>query len=433
MATTGVLAPVIVSASPLGTAPIISTSIQESQRGNIGVVGGYQPNIQQKNPMSTVNQQFANLIAEQAIITPSTQAVKSAATTINPTVMQSTTPQRVNVINPDAVPYSSSAGVGGAGVPQGNTPATILSTGLAQTMGVPVGTVVPSGTVVTPAASAGSGGVTTIVTPPVGKSPQTVTTVTTSPSGTVTSVGVTGTVVTTPSGQSNSGVININQSAVDSKGQAITPTNNSDGSINFTPTGNVPTDLAALSKMGASPAVIAAYMSLYGQGWNYNIASQGMSQNVPNGVSPTGQLLTKNTPGMSQAEAIAVQILNNAGITQKTVSQGYYVFTNQSTGQQVRIPSSVYDSSTPQQQFSLQQSLGNIPENATIQINPDGAWTYSTGAVYTSVPAFTKPLLDYLRTNDPDVYAYVQQNGIVAAMNKYGGIINHCIRNASSS
>jgi 2'-5' RNA ligase len=341
--------------------------------------------------------------------------------------MQSTTPQRVNVINPDAVPYSSSAGVGGAGVPQGNTPATILSTGLAQTMGVPVGTVVPSGTVVTPAASAGSGGVTTIVTPPVGKSPQTVTTVTTSPSGTVTSVGVTGTVVTTPSGQSNSGVININQSAVDSKGQAIPPTNNSDGSINFTPTGNVPTDLAALSKMGASPAVIAAYMSLYGQGWNYNIASQGMSQNVPNGVSPTGQLLTKNTPGMSQAEAIAVQILNNAGITQKTVSQGYYVFTNQSTGQQVRIPSSVYDSSTPQQQFSLQQSLGNIPENATIQINPDGAWTYSTGAVYTSVPAFTKPLLDYLRTNDPDVYAYVQQNGIVAAMNKYGGIINGAV------
>jgi len=79
MATTGVLAPVIGSASPLGTAPIISTSIQESQRGNIGVVGGYQPNIQQKNPMSTVNQQFANLIAEQAIITPSTQAVKSAA------------------------------------------------------------------------------------------------------------------------------------------------------------------------------------------------------------------------------------------------------------------------------------------------------------------------------------------------------------------
>ncbi|MGA2160455.1 MAG: hypothetical protein ABSG90_14735, partial [Dehalococcoidia bacterium] len=98
----------------------------------------------------TVNQQFANLIAEQAIITPSTQAVKSAATTINPTVMQSTTPLRVNVINPDAVPYSSSAGVGGAGVPQGNTPATILSTGLAQTMGVPVGTVVPSGTTITP-------------------------------------------------------------------------------------------------------------------------------------------------------------------------------------------------------------------------------------------------------------------------------------------
>ena len=45
------------------------------------------------------------------------------------------------------------------------TPATILSTGLASAMGVQVGTVVPSGTIVTPAQSAGQKGITTIETP----------------------------------------------------------------------------------------------------------------------------------------------------------------------------------------------------------------------------------------------------------------------------
>jgi hypothetical protein len=74
------------------------------------------------------------------------------------------------VINPNASPVPIISGSEPDATPNPNTPAagtpaTILSTGLASAMGVQVGTVVPSGTLVTPAQSAGQKGMTTIATP----------------------------------------------------------------------------------------------------------------------------------------------------------------------------------------------------------------------------------------------------------------------------
>jgi hypothetical protein len=191
------------------------------------------------------------------------------------------------VVDPDANPYYGQSkaineqitgkGTGGTGTDanQGGAPAQILSQGLANQMGVPVGTVVPSGTLITPSTTPNSGGKTVIVTPSSGQTPAITTTVTRSPDNTITKVVSTGqTITTTPTGQTT-----------------------------------VVTNIA-----------------------------------VPT-VTPV-------------------------------TSGSYYNFTNQTNQQNVQVGVSQYNSWTPAQQFVFQQSLGTVPKDAIIQINPDGTWGY---------------------------------------------------------
>ena len=251
--------------------------------------------------------------------------------------------------DPDANPYYGQTkagnvqiqggGTGGTGTDTaaGTAPAAILSTGLAQSMGLPVpqgatsvNIPVPSGTTIQQ-----QGNATIVTTPPVGKNPAVVTTVVKSPDGTTTTKSDTGTIVTTPS-----------------------------GAVTVTP---------------ATP--------------------------------PTVNPVNKTT-------------------------DNYYVFTNSINTQEVDVSASQWNSWTPQQQFNFLKSIGALVpnditanNNATFVSNKDGTWSITTpqGSVYTSVPAFDHYLLDYLRQYDPQVYSYVQQNGNIAAMNKYGDIITGAI------
>ena len=145
-------------------------------------------------------------------------------------------------------------------------------------------------------------------------------------------------------------------------------TTNPDGSITFTPTGNVPTDLAALAAAGADALTISYYMAQYGNSWNYGIGNQGMSKNIPQNPprKVDGHMLTTNTPGMSQAEANAVAILNKAGLTQQAVkNQAVYVFTDPTNpNAQISVSKAAYDASTPAQQLAIQIQVGNIPKGA---------------------------------------------------------------------
>ena len=157
-------------------------------------------------------------------------------------------------------------------------------------------------------------------------------------------------------------------------------TKNSDGSLTFTPTGNVPTDLAALAAAGADALTISYYMSIYGNSWNYGIGNQGMSKNIPQNPprEVDGHMLTTNTPGMSQAEANAVAILNKAGLTQQAVkNQAVYVFTDPTNPKaQISVSKAAYDASTPAQQLAIQIQVGNIPKGATIPKSAivNGVW-----------------------------------------------------------
>jgi hypothetical protein len=151
-------------------------------------------------------------------------------------------------------------------------------------------------------------------------------------------------------------------------------TKNSDGSITFTPTGNVPTDLAALEAAGADALTISYYMAQYGNSWNYGIGNQGMSKNIPQNPprEVDGHMLTTNTPGMSQAEANAVAILNKAGLTQQAVkNQAVYVFTDPTNpNAQISVSKAAYDASTPAQQLAIQIQVGNVPKGATMKSKP---------------------------------------------------------------
>ena len=151
-----------------------------------------------------------------------------------------------------------------------------------------------------------------------------------------------------------------------------------DGNITFTPTGNVPTDLAALAAAGADALTISYYMSQYGNSWNYGIGNQGMSKNIPQNPprEVDGHMLTTNTPGMSQAEANAVAILNKAGLTQQAVkNQAVYVFTDPTNpNAQISVSKAAYDASTPAQQLAIQIQVGNIPKGATIPKSGDRQW-----------------------------------------------------------
>ena len=184
-------------------------------------------------------------------------------------------------------------------------------------------------------------------------------------------------------------------------------TKNSDGNITFTPTGNVPTDLAALEAAGADALTISYYMSQYGNSWNYGIGSQGMSKNIPQNPprEVDGHILTTNTPGMSQAEANAVQILNKAGLTQQAVkSQAVYVFTNPTNpNAQISVSKAAYDSSTPAQQLAIQIQVGNIPKGATIPKSAivNGVWNgnYVVPGNNTVQNSGPTPLTKYTTTN----------------------------------
>ena len=184
-------------------------------------------------------------------------------------------------------------------------------------------------------------------------------------------------------------------------------TKNSDGSITFTPTGNVPTDLAALAAAGADALTISYYMAQYGNSWNYGIGNQGMSKNIPQNPprEVDGHMLTTNTPGMSQAEANAVAILNKAGLTQQAVkSQAVYVFTNPTNpNAQISVSKAAYDSSTPAQQLAIQIQVGNIPKGATIPKNSiiNGVWNgnYTVPGNNTVQSSGPTPLTKYTTTN----------------------------------
>jgi hypothetical protein len=184
-------------------------------------------------------------------------------------------------------------------------------------------------------------------------------------------------------------------------------TKNSDGSITFTPTGNVPTDLAALAAAGADALTISYYMSIYGNSWNYGIGSQGMSKNIPQNPprEVSGHMLTTNTPGMSQAEANAVAILNKAGLTQQAVkSQAVYVFTDPTNPRaQISVSKAAYDASTPAQQLAIQIQVGNIPKGATIPKSAivNGVWNgqYTVPGNNTVQSSGPTPISKYTTTN----------------------------------
>ena len=318
-------------------------------------------------------------------------------------VMAIVNPPKLVQSDPDANPYYGQSkaineqitgkGTGGTGTDanQGGAPAQILSKDLAQSMGVPTGTIVPSGTLVTPSTSPNMP--TTIVTPAVGKQPAITTTVTKSADGTITRTTDSGQVTTiTPDGKTTT------------TSASVFPTS-------FKPTGNTTTDLTSLVATGASLAAIEIYMTQNKLGYN----------NLPQDL--------RNS-------------LDKLGYVQPQDGEGFYTFIPQIAGapttgvgapQPIQIPISQYNSWTPQQQFTFQQSIGQVPKNATIKVNDDGTWEYERQAEITvkydpfGAPIMTPALLNYLKTNNPEVYNAIQSQGSAYAWGQYADVISTAI------
>jgi hypothetical protein len=156
-------------------------------------------------------------------------------------------------------------------------------------------------------------------------------------------------------------------------------------------------------------------------------------------VTPQGGVTTvlpSGTTTKGQASATNTGIVNTVPvptITPPKPTDSYYIFTNPNTNQVTNVTATQYNSWTPEQQFAFQQSIGNIPNNATIYYNKDGSWGYSTPsqvqAVYnpSTAPIMTQQLLTYLQNNNPQVYSAIQSQGSAYAWGQYADIISAAI------
>ena len=83
---------------------------------------------------------------------------------------------------------------------------------------------------------------------------------------------------------------------------------------------------------------------------------------------------------------------------------------------------------SPDAQFAMYQKAGLIPVGGKISINSDGTWgvIIPTDIKYDASNAImTKATLDYLKTNDPDVYTSYLKDGLTVTWGKYADkIIN---------
>ena len=121
-------------------------------------------------------------------------------------------------------------------------------------------------------------------------------------------------------------------------------------------------DLATLKANGADNFTITQYMAQYGQGWNWNYMV---------------------TIDDKSAMGNAAKILKDAGVTKayQDANSGkatYYSFDDPNKpGAKVQIPSTLYNSATPQQQFAFLQKYGVISNSAKLVVNNDGSWGYT--------------------------------------------------------